>query len=54
MSREEIEQVVSKKIAEVGAVDKAKIGQFMGGIMKDLKGKADGAIVKEVIESLIK
>jgi uncharacterized protein YqeY len=54
MSREEIEKVVSKKIAEAGTVDKSKIGQFMGGIMKELKGKADGMMVKEVIESLIK
>jgi uncharacterized protein YqeY len=54
MSREEIEKIVSKKIAEAGTVDKAKMGQFMGGIMKELKDKADGMMVKEVIESLIK
>ncbi len=54
MSRDEIEKIVSKKIAEAGTVDKSKIGQFMGGIMKELKGKADGMMVKEVIESLIK
>ena len=32
--------------------DKIKIGQFMGAIMKELKGKADGADVKAVIEKL--
>lgn len=54
MSRDEIEKIVSKKIAEAGTVDKAKMGQFMGEIMKELKGKADGMLVKEVIENLIK
>jgi len=51
MSREEIESYVKTKIAEAGTVDKSKAGQFMGLIMKDLKGKADGMVVKEVIDS---
>ena len=46
MSREEIEKVVKAKVAEAGTIDKAKLGQFMGGIMKELKGKADGMLVK--------
>ncbi len=54
MDREEIVKIVSAKKAEVGDIDKTKLGQFMGGIMKDLKGKADGAIVKEVIEEMFK
>jgi len=57
MSREEIQKIVETKIAANGgavSVEKGKLGQFMGQIMKDLKGKADGADVKAVIESLIK
>jgi len=54
MGREEIEKVVKAKITEAGAIDKTKLGQFMGGIMKELKGKADGNLVKVVLESLIK
>ncbi len=54
MSREEIVKIVETKKAEAGNVDKTKLGQFMGGIMKDLKGKADGAMVKEVIEEMFK
>lgn len=54
MSKEEIEKVVKAKIAEVGTIDKTKLGQFMGGIMKELKGKADGMLVKQVIEELVK
>jgi len=54
MSKDEVIKIVQDKIAEVGTVDKTKIGQFMGGIMKELKGKADGTLVKEVIEELLK
>jgi len=57
MSREEIQKIVEAKIAANGgaaSVKKGKLGQFMGQIMKDLKGKADGADVKAVIESLVK
>jgi uncharacterized protein len=53
MSKEEVEAFVKTKIASAGEIDKSKLGQFMGTIMKDLKGKADGMMVKEVIESLI-
>ncbi len=54
MSREDVKKVVEQKISEAGTIDKTKMGQFMGSIMKDLKGKADGMIVKEVIEELTK
>jgi uncharacterized protein YqeY len=54
MSREEIEKVVKAKIAEARIVDKTKLGQFMGGIMKELKGKADGMLVKEILEESVK
>ena len=54
MSKEEVENFVKGKISSAGEIDKTKLGQFMGTIMKDLKGKADGMMVKEVIESLIK
>ena len=54
MSQGDIRVIVEKKIAAEGKPDKAKAGQFMGGIMKDLKGKADGADVKSVIDELLK
>jgi uncharacterized protein YqeY len=54
MSKDEVKKVVEAKMKEAGSVDKSKMGQFMGSVMKDLKGKADGTVVKEVIEELIK
>lgn len=54
MERDEIEKIVKAKIASAGLIDKTKLGQFMGGIMKELKGKADGMLVKEILEGLVK
>lgn len=52
MSKEEILTFVKAKQIELGATDKSKAGQFMGAVMKDLKGKADGPLVKEVIDEV--
>lgn len=52
MSREEIRTIALAKKEEMGMTDKSKLGMFVGALMKDLKGKADGADVKEVAESL--
>jgi hypothetical protein len=54
MSQDEIRPIVEKKIAELGAVDKSKMGMLIGSLMKELQGKADGSDVKAVVESLLK
>ncbi len=53
MSKEDVMVVAKAKMAEMGAIDKSKSGMFMGALMKDLKGKADGDTVKEVVDSLL-
>ena len=53
MSREQIE-VVAKQVKErLGITDKSKLGQFVGAVMKEVKGDADGSLVKEIVESLL-
>lgn len=52
MPREEIEKIVKNKKEELGIQDKSQSGKLMGEVMKELKGKADGSIVKEIIDSL--
>ena len=52
MTQDEIRPLAQAKIAEMGA-DKTKAGMITGALMKDLKGKADGADVKSVVESLL-
>lgn len=55
MSREDVVKIAEAKIAEMGGgIDKSKAGMFMGTLMKDLKGKADGDVVKSVVDELIK
>lgn len=51
MGEDEIKKVVEAKKAELGVTDKTKAGVLTGAIMKDLKGKADGAVVKAVVEA---
>ncbi|MBI2004753.1 GatB/YqeY domain-containing protein [Patescibacteria group bacterium] len=52
LSREEIEKAVKEKATTLGVTDKSGANKLMGMLMKDLKGKADGTVVKEVVDSL--
>jgi len=52
MPREEIEKIAKAKIAELGA-DKSKLGVLIGVVVKETKGTADGAVVKEVVQELL-
>lgn len=52
MSRDEIIAAAQAKATEMGVTDKTGAMKVMGALMKDLKGKADGTVVKEVIEGL--
>jgi uncharacterized protein YqeY len=52
MERSEVEEFVKNKINELEVKDLTKKGMFMSSIMKDLKGKADGSMVKEVVDVL--
>jgi uncharacterized protein len=51
MSREEIFAYVKEKAG--AGVTPDKKNQFMGSLMKELKGKADGNLVKEAVDSLV-
>lgn len=53
MSEEKIREIVIKKKAEMGEVDKTKMGIFMGAVMKEVAGQADGKIVKQIIEEIL-
>ncbi len=52
MGRDEVLKVAQAKQAELGVTDAAKKGMLMAAVMKDLKGKADGMLVKEVVDGL--
>ena len=52
MSQDAIRPVAIAKKAELGITDKAKAGQLVGAIMKELAGQADGNDVKAVVDEL--
>ena len=52
MERSEIEKIAEKKKEELNITSAGDKGKLMQSLMKDLKGKADGAMVKEVVDSL--
>ena len=53
MSREEIEKVVSKVVADTHVEGLKSMGAVMGIVMKELQGKADGSTVKEVVQEFL-
>lgn len=52
MERSEVQSIAEAKKTELGITDPTKKGMLMSALMKDLKGKADGMVVKEVVDSL--
>ena len=52
MERGEVEKIAQAKKVELGIADVTKKGMLMSALMKDLRGKADGSVVKEVVDSL--
>jgi len=53
MAYDDIKKVALAKKEETGIVDRAKAGQLMSILMKELKGQADGADVKKVVEEIL-
>lgn len=50
MSEDEIREIVKKAIADTGAADIKDMGRVMGQIMPQTKGKADGALVSQIVK----
>lgn len=53
LSREDVEALAAKIIAELGVTDSKGMGQVMGRLMPLLKGQADGRLVNEVVRQLL-
>ncbi len=50
MSEEELRVLIKRKITEMGEVTIKEFGKLMGAVMAGVKGRADGAVVKKIIE----
>ncbi|MFB0533747.1 MAG: GatB/YqeY domain-containing protein [Anaerolineae bacterium] len=53
MSRDDIEIAARQVIAEVGATSMAQMGEVMRRLMPQLKGKADGSLVNQVVKEIL-
>ena len=52
MEKGEVEKIARAKKDELGIADSTQKGALMSALMKELKGKADGNLVREVVDSL--
>jgi hypothetical protein len=53
MSPDEVTAVISKVIVEVGAASPADFGKVMPAVMKQVKGKAEGKMVQDLVKKLL-
>lgn len=53
MSREQVAETVAAAIIELGIKDVKGMGAVMSRIMPDLRGRADGRMVSEVVKELL-
>jgi len=53
LSREEIAELASRVIREVGARGLRDKGKVMGRLMPQLKGRAEGQVVSQVVDELL-
>jgi len=52
IDKAEVERIARAKKEELAITDVTKKGMLMSALMKDLKGKVDGSVVREVVDSL--
>lgn len=53
MSEEDIKKIVEKTISEIGAEGPSDMGKVMGVLMPKVKGKANGDLVKQVVQTCL-
>jgi uncharacterized protein YqeY len=54
LSEEKIKEIVKEMIDKLQPSGPSDFGKVMGAVMKEIKGQADGAVVKKVVEELLK
>lgn len=53
LSEDDVRAAVARKAAESGLAGEAAYGKLMGEVMKDLKGKVDGATVGKTVKEFL-
>jgi uncharacterized protein YqeY len=52
MAEDEVKKIIENKKTELSISDVKDKGRLMAEVMKDLKGKADGMMVKNIVDAL--
>lgn len=50
LSEKEVRNIAKEKIEELGAENMSDMGQVMGVLMQELKGKVEGSVVSKVVK----
>jgi uncharacterized protein len=53
LTKEEIYEIVKKIVADSGATSQKDFGKVMPLTMKELKGKADGKLIQDIVKELL-
>jgi uncharacterized protein YqeY len=53
LSESEVRSLVEESISTVGAKGKSDIGKVMADIMPKIRGRADGKMVQQIVQSLL-
>ena len=51
LSLEEVKEVIATVAEKIGATTQKEFGKLMGAVMQELKGKADGNVIKEQVKA---
>ena len=51
LSVEEVKEVIATVAEKIGATTQKEFGKLMGSVMQELKGKADGNVIKEQVKA---
>ena len=51
LSVEEVKEVIATEAEKIGATTQKEFGKLMGAVMQELKGKADGNVIKEQVKA---
>ncbi|WP_424766705.1 GatB/YqeY domain-containing protein [Paenibacillus sp. sgz302251] len=54
LTEEEIQEIVTQTIHELGASSKADMGKVMNALLPKTKGRADGKLVNQFVQQLLK
>ncbi len=51
LSKEELEEIVTRAMDEIGATSMKDMGRIMGVVMPQTKGRADGKMINEIVKA---